>query len=346
MPALPSLITDHTVLPIIVAPMFLVSGPDLVLAACRAGVIGAFPAPNARTVDVLDDWLGHISRGVAEARQSGSRARVAPWAVNLVVHRSYGRLPAELDLALKYRAPLVITALGSPRAVVDAVHSYGGLVFADVNSLTFAHKAAEAGVDGLILVAAGAGGHTGQMAGFAFVEAVREFWDGYLVLAGGISTGRGVRAAQTLGADLAYLGTRFIAARESLASDDYRQMLVEATYDDIVLSDSFTGIPAHFLKPSIRRAGLDPDRLKPRAAVNFDDPQANTKAWRDVWSAGQGVGMVKRVETVAEIVARLRVEYAEAVRWERAGDAWTSLTEDEGRTTDALSPSSVFRPPS
>ena len=322
MPALPPLITDHTVLPIIVAPMFLVSGADLVLAACRAGVIGSFPAPNARTVEVLDDWLGRISAGVAEARPAEA-GRVAPWAVNLVVHRSYGRLPAELDLALKYRPPLVITALGSPRAVVDAVHSYGGLVFADVNSLTFARKAAEAGVDGLILVAAGAGGHTGHMAGFAFVEAVREFWDGTLVLAGGISTGRGVRAAQTLGADLAYLGTRFIAARESLASDDYRQMLVEATYDDIVLSDSFTGIPAHFLKPSIRRAGLDPDQLKPRAAVNFDDPQANTKAWRDIWSAGQGVGMVKRVETVAEIVARLRAEYAEAVCWERAGDAWT-----------------------
>lgn len=325
MPAqLPEQVTQQTVLPLIAAPMFLVSGPDLVLAACKAGIIGAFPAPNARTIGILDNWLSCITTGLVAARAQSPQQRIGPFAANLIVHRSYQRRQAELELVIKYRPPIVITALGSPEPVVEAIHSYGGLVFADVNSLRFARKAAEAGVDGLVLVSAGAGGHTGMMTGFAFVDAVREFWDGIIVLAGGISTGRGIRAAQALGADLAYMGTRFIATTESLASDDYRQMLLDATVEDLICSDSFTGVPANFLRPSIRRAGLDPDNLKPKEkTINFDNPYSEAKAWRDIWSAGQGVGTIKQVQSVAGLVATLRQEYTEAVRRERAGDAWT-----------------------
>lgn len=310
---LPSFITSQTVLPLIVAPMFLVSGPDLVLAACRAGVIGSFPAPNARTPEILDEWLTHLTAELA----ADSAVKIAPYAANLVVHRSYKRRDADLEVVVKHQAPIVITALGSPRDVVEAVHGYGGLVFADVNSVKFARKAAEAGVDGLILVAAGAGGHTGEMTGFAFVEAVREFWDGYLVLAGGLSTGRAIRAAQTLGADLAYMGTRFIATEESLASDDYRQMLVSATVEDLVLSDALTGIPANWLIPSLKKAGYDTDNMVKGNMINFDNPHADTKAWRDTWSAGQGVGMVKAVQPIAEVVAQLQREYREAVESEK-----------------------------
>lgn len=323
---LPDFITQNTVLPLIAAPMFLVSGPDLVLASCQAGVIGSFPAPNARTIEILDEWLARITTSLAASPHPPVAASpprpIAPWAINLVVHRTYQRQQAELELVLKYQPPLVITALGSPRAVVDAIHSYGGLVFADVNSVTYARKAAEAGVDGLILVCAGAGGHTGQVSPFAFIEAVRRFWDGYVVLAGAISRGRAIRAVQTLGADLAYMGTRFIATQESLASHDYRQMLVEANVEDIVLSAAITGIPANFLKPSLRRAGYDPEQMAHGATVNFDNPHGEAKAWRDIWSAGQGVGSVQQVQTVAELVAELQAEYGEAVRQEMQADSW------------------------
>lgn len=321
---LPEFITKHTVLPLIAAPMFLVSGPDLVIASCQAGVIGSFPAPNARTVEILDEWLARITTERAAATPSPSHP-IAPWAINLVVHRTYQRQQAELELVLKYQPPLVITALGSPRAVVAAIHSYGGLVFADVNSISYARKAAEADVDGLVLVCAGAGGHTGQVAPFAFIEAVRQFWDGYLVVAGSISRGRAIRAVQTLGADLAYMGTRFIATQESLVSDDYRQMLVDATVEDIVLSAAITGIPANFLKPSLRRAGYNPDNMAQGTTINFDNPHGEAKAWRDIWSAGQGVGAVQHVQTVAELVAELQADYRAAVCRELQSDSWTPL---------------------
>jgi nitronate monooxygenase len=309
--------------------MFLVSGPDLLIAACQAGIIGSFPAPNARTTEILDQWLAHITTALAPSPHlpiSASplrRVAPSPWAINLVVHRTYQRQQAELELVLKYKPALVITALGSPRAVVEAIHSYGGLVFADVNSVMYARKAAEVGVDGLILVSAGAGGHTGQVSPIAFVEEVRRFWDGYVVLAGAISCGRAIRAAQTLGADLAYMGTRFIATQESQASHDYRQMLVESSLEDIVLSAAITGIPANFLKPSLRQAGYDPDKMTQSAAVNFDNPHGDAKAWRDIWSAGQGVGSIQRVQTVAELVADLQAEYRDAIRREREEDSWT-----------------------
>lgn len=323
---LPDSIREHTALPVIAAPMFLVSGPDLVLATCRAGVIGSFPAPNARTLETLDGWMARISTGLAEAKAANPHQRVAPWAANIVVHRSYLRLRDELDLVVKYRAPLVITALGSPAPVVEAVHSYGGLVLADVNSVGFAAKAARTGVDGLILVSAGAGGHTGMVSSFAFVDAVRSFWDGILVVAGGISNGRGIRAAQVLGADLAYMGTRFIATTESQASDDYRQMLVDSSLEDIVMTNAFTGVNANMLKPSIRRKGLDPDNLKPKDKIDFDDPQGAMKAWKDIWSAGQGVNSIKRITPVAELIAELRREYAQALAEERQPNPWSDLS--------------------
>lgn len=328
---LPTSITQHTVLPVIAAPMFLVSGPELVLAACRAGIIGSFPTANARTPAILDQWMQQIKDALAEMPESPTQP-VAPWAANLVVHRTNARLAEDLALVLRHQPPIVITALGSPAHVVGAIHDYGGLVLADVNSVAYARKAAATGVDGLILVSAGAGGHTGMLAGFAFVEAVREFWDGPLVLAGAIATGRAIRAAQVLGADLVYLGTRFIATHESLAQPEFRQMLVEATAEDIILTNAFTGIPANMLRPSIRRMGLDPDRLKPKRSIDFTDPQASTKAWKDIWSAGQAVGSTRAVQSLAEVVTELRHDYAAALRAERQDDPWTRLALDDGPT--------------
>lgn len=306
---LPSFITEHTVLPAIAAPMFLVSGTELVIAACRAGVIGAFPAPNTRTIEILDQWMTQISHDLAVAQSDAPERKIAPWAANLVVHRSNPRLQADLDLVVKHRAPIVITALGSPAPVVEAVHSYGGIVLADVNSVAFAAKAAKTGVDGLVLVASGAGGHTGHTTPFAFVDAVRQFWDGIIVLGGGISTGRSIRAAQVLGADLAYLGTRFIATSESMASPDYKHMLIDATPDDLILTDAFTGVKANFIRQSIVKAGLDPENLQPKGSINFDYAQADIKAWRDIWSAGQGIGTINTIESVADVVAHLQAEY-------------------------------------
>lgn len=319
---LPDFIVNQTTLPVIAAPMFLVSGPDLVIATCQAGVIGSFPAPNARTLETLDSWLKKVTTELAAAKALNPHQKIAPWAANIAVHRSYLRLRDELDLLVKYKAPIVITALGSPAAVVEVVHSYGGIVLADVNSVTFAAKAARTGVDGLILVSAGAGGHTGMVSSFAFVDAVRSFWDGILVVAGGISNGRGIRAAQVLGADLAYMGTRFIATQESMASQEYRQMLVDSNVEDLIVTTAFTGVPANMLKPSIRLKGLDPDNLKPKDKIDFDDPQGAMKAWKDIWAAGQGLNSIKSIAPAAELIADLRREYAEAVAQERQPNPW------------------------
>ncbi len=297
-------------LPVVAAPMFLVSGPDMVIAACRNGIIGSFPAPNARTIDVLEEWMDRITREINAPGPSGT---TNVWAQNLVVHKTYERLQAELDLVAKYKPPIVVTALGSPRDVVETVHGYGGLVIADVNSVKFARKAAAVGVDGLALVSAGAGGHTGSMAGFAFVPAVREFFDGVIILAGSIGNGRAIRAAEVLGADLVYVGTTFIAAEESLASDDYKNMLIDSQFTDLILSNSFTGGYAYYLRPSIEKAGLDPDHLPPKERMNLAGSQNKIKAWKDVWSAGQGLGTIHAVEPVSAIVARLRDEYESAL---------------------------------
>jgi nitronate monooxygenase len=300
-------------LPLICAPMFLVSGPDLVIATCRNGVIGSFPAPNARPLDVLDAWMARVARELDDARRAEPAARIAPWSINLVVHSSYDRLPAELELVQRHRPPIVITALGSPARVVDTVHAYGGLVLADVGSIAMARKAAQAGVDGLILVSSGAGGHTGSVSPFVFVEVVRQFFDGIVVLAGGLCTGAAIRAAEIAGADLADIGTLFIAARESLAADDYRQMVVEAGVDDLVLTKAFTGANAYYLRRSIERAGLDPDNLSGKTAMNWGQSDTQLKAWKDIWSAGQSVAAVHRVESASEIIARLRSEYLQSL---------------------------------
>lgn len=294
----------HLRLPAIAAPMFLVSGPDLVVASCNAGIVGALPAANARTNPDLDRWLAEI-RAAVGSQPAGS------WAVNLVANKRNPRIDDDLALVCKYQVPLVITALGSPAAVIEAVHGYGGLVFADVISVAQARKAAEWGVDGLMLVCAGAGGHTGQLSPFAFVPEVRSFWDGYIVAGGGIGDGAGIRGALALGADLASLGTRFIAAEESMASPAYRTMLVEAHSADIICTDAFTGIPNNMLRPSIVKAGIDPDAIPPeyRSTLNFADPHSGAKAWRDIWSAGHGVGAIHGVQPTAAIVAALQAQF-------------------------------------
>ncbi len=303
---LPDCLKGKLKLPLIAAPMFLVSGPDLVVAACQQGIVGGFPTPNARTPAILDEWLDDVANRLADVPDAG------PLAANLVVHPSNDRLEDDLALVEKYKVPLVITALGSPRKIVDRVHAYGGAVFADVNSVRFARKAADAGVDGLVLVAAGAGGHTGNMTGFAFVPAVREFFDGTIVLGGGIGDGRAIKAAEVLGADLAYMGTRFIATNESLAHSDYRQMLVDSTIDDLILTNAVTGVHANWLRQSLIAAGMNPNALEKDPDVNFTDPQSGVKRWANTWSAGHGVGVIDRVESVQSLVGQLHREYQSA----------------------------------
>ena len=319
-------------LPVVAAPMFLVSGPELVVAACRAGIVGAFPTPNARPIEVLDDWMRRITEGLADARASlGPDAVIGPWAANLVTHRSNQRLPDDLALVAKYRPPIVITALGSPKPAIDVVHGYGGIVIADVVNLTLAQKAVAAGADGLACVSSGAGGHTGHLSPFAFVGAVREFFDGLVIVGGGIGDGWGVAGAVAAGADLVYMGTRFIPTAESLARPEYKQMIVDGTVDDLVVSAGLTGTPASWLKPSLRANGLDPDALPAAPPRNYDSSQdLAAKRWKDVWAAGQGLGAVKAVEPVAAVVDRLEAGWRAACeRFEslapRAGADWRKV---------------------
>ncbi len=290
-------------LPVIQAPMFLVSGPAMVIAACRAGIIGSFPTQNVRSDAELEDWLTAIDAA------TGERGGCAPYAVNLIVHASYPRRDADLEAVLRHRPRIVITALGSPRSIVDAVHAYGGVVLADVISVALARKALDAGADGLVLVAAGAGGHTGTVTAMALVDEVRRFFPGPLVLGGGIGSGRAIRAAQVLGADLAYMGTRFLATTESMVSEAQKRMLVASGSSDIVCSDAFTGVNANWLRPSVVAAGHDPKTLT-RGQIDFS--RQDQKRWRDLWSAGQGVGSVDRICPVAEVVEQLLAEYRAA----------------------------------
>ena len=300
-------------LPVFAAPMFLISGPEMVLAACRAGIVGAFPTPNARPIAQLGAWMQQITEGVAAARDE--LGTVGPWCANLVTHSSNTRLAEDLALVARFKPPVVVTALGSPKPAIEVVHSYGGLVFADVTSIGLARKAVAAGADGLACVSAGAGGHTGSLSPFAFVSAVREFFDGHIVVGGGISDGWGVAGAMAAGADFVYMGTRFIPSAESLAPAAYKQMIVDGTVDDLVVSAGITGTPASWLKPSLRANGLDPDNLPDAPGRQYDSNQGTAgKKWADVWAAGQGLGAVRAVEPVATIVERLAGEYAAAMQ--------------------------------
>ncbi|MFS1524670.1 NAD(P)H-dependent flavin oxidoreductase [Microbulbifer sp. 2304DJ12-6] len=287
--------------------MFLVSGPEMVLASCEAGIVGSFPAPNARTLQDLNGWLRRITEALT------AKSLAIPWAINLVMHRSNSRRHEELALAAEYRVPLVITALGSPREAVDRVHRYGGKVYADVVSLELARKAAASGVDGLALVCTGAGGHTGHISPFAFVEEVRGFFDGEIILSGAIGNGRAVRAAQVLGADYVYMGTRFIPTHESLAQRAYKQMLVGASGADIVTSDAITGVKANWLRNSLVRGGYDPDNMPDAAEIDFLKAAGDVKRWRDIWSAGQGVGAITQIQSIAQVVEQLTTEYQVAM---------------------------------
>jgi nitronate monooxygenase len=295
---------DTLRLPVFAAPMFLVTGPDMVIAACKAGIGGAFPTPNCRTVEDLDAWMDRITG----ALKPGD----APWIANMITHSTNARLAEDLRLVAQYKPPVVITALGSPRPVMETVKSYGGLVFADVISMKLARKAAEAGVDGLACVSAGAGGHTGHLSPFAFIPAVRDFFDGYIAVGGGVGDGAGIAGAIAAGADLVYMGTRFLATTESMAQPAYKQMVIDAGPDDLVVSAAVTGTPASWLKPSLRAAGQDPDNLGDPAERNYAAGGDN-KRWRDIWAAGQGVDSVKAVEPISEVVDQLEREYLAAV---------------------------------
>ena len=299
-------------LPVICSPMFIVSNPKLVIAQCMAGVIGSMPALNARPQDVLDGWLEEISSTLADARARNPEARIAPYAINQIVHQSNDRLQADMEVCAKYKVPLIITSLRAPNAVVDAVHDWGGKVFHDVTTLRHAEKALEAGVDGLILVAAGAGGHAGTLSPFALLSEIRSIYDGPLILSGAISTGEGVLAARAMGADFAYMGTRFIASTEANAPEAYKDMIVQASASDVLYTPFFTGIPGNYLKASITASGLDPANLPAEQQSDRNFGSTRVKPWKDVWGAGQGVGGIDSVASTADIVARLREEYARA----------------------------------
>ncbi|MEJ0002593.1 MAG: nitronate monooxygenase family protein [Pararobbsia sp.] len=314
--ALPAVLQDLA-LPVVAAPMFIVSYPELVLAQCKAGIVGAFPALNARPAEALDDWLTQIDEALASFKAAHPGAKVGPVAVNQIVHASNARLEHDIRVCLEHRVPIFITSLRAPpREMIDAVHAYGGIVLHDVINLRHAQKALEAGVDGLILVAAGAGGHAGTLSPFALVGEVRRMFDGPLVLSGAIATGGAILAAQAMGADLAYVGTRFIATQEAHATAHYKNAIVEASAADIVYTNLFTGVHGNYIKQSILNAGLDPNHLpeSDKTHMDFGDGGAKAKAWRDIWGAGQGVGLMDDVPSVAELVSRLVAEYEAARR--------------------------------
>ena len=313
--ALPAILKDRLTLPAIGSPLFIISNPNLVLEQCKAGIVGSFPALNARPAEMLEEWLKHIREELDAYDAARPNQPAAPFAVNQIVHRSNARLDHDLDLCVKYRVPIVITSLGAREDVNKAVHSYGGIVLHDVINNKFAHKAIEKGADGLIAVAAGAGGHAGTLSPIALVHEIREWWDGPLILSGAIATGGAIVAAQAMGADLAYIGSAFIATHEANAPDNYKQMIVDSSAEDIVYTNLFTGVHGNYLKGSIVTAGLDPANLPESDAskMNFADGSSKPKTWRDIWGAGQGVGAVTQVVSAAELIARLKREYHETL---------------------------------
>ena len=313
---LPRLFDGKLALPAIGAPLFIVSGPELVIAQCKAGIVGAFPALNARPKEMLEEWIVRIKAELADYQRAHPGRPVAPFAVNQIVHASNDRLEHDIAVCVKHEVPIMITSLRPPAEVVRAAHRYGGIVLHDVISLRHAEKAAEQGVDGLILVCAGAGGHAGTLSPFALLPEVRRFFPGIIALSGAIATGRSILAAQALGADLAYIGTRFIATREANAPERYKEMIVSSAASDIVYTNLFTGVHGNYLKPSILAAGLDPEDLPvaDKSKMNFGSGGSmKAKAWRDIWGSGQGVGSIIDAPPVAEVVARLEAEYREAL---------------------------------
>ena len=298
-------------IPVIGAPLFIIAQPDLVIAQCKAGIVGAFPALNARPPEVLDDWLIRIKSELHQAKIDHPDRPIAPFAVNQIVHHSNDRLQRDVDLCVKHQVPIVITSLRPPGEVVDAVHSYNGLVFHDVISVRHAQKAIEMGVDGLILVCAGAGGHAGLMSPFALITEVRQFWDGPLILSGAMSKGEHVFAALAMGADMAYMGTRFIASKEAVASPEYKQSLVQSEASDIIYTNLFTGVHGNYLRSSIADAGFDPDNLPQAEKSSMNFSNTSSKAWRDIWGAGQSVSGIDSVEPVQDIVDRMVLEFAQ-----------------------------------
>lgn len=319
--AVPALFGDLAI-PAIASPMFLASGPDLVVEVCKAGLVGTFPALNQRSSKGYEAWLDEIEQRLAVAAGDAAR-RPAPFGVNLIVHKSNARLTADLELTVKHKVPLVITSLGAAREVVAAVHSYGGLVFHDVVNVRHARKAAEAGVDGIIAVCAGAGGHGGALSPFALVPEIASWFSGTIVLSGAMSTGRHIAAARMLGADMAYLGTRFLATRECMVSEAHKQMVVEAVADDIIYTPKISGVPANFLRQSLVASGIDPTQLAQGGSPDMD---TQAKAWKTIWSAGHGAGSVRDIPSAAELCRRLIDEYRAAWRVTDAGAGPARIT--------------------
>lgn len=312
---IPDSIKDNISIPVIGAPLFLISVPDLVIAQCKAGIIGSFPALNARPQHVLEEWIVRIKTELKEYQEQNPEKKVAPFAVNQICHGSNDRLQGDMEICVKHEVPIIITSLRPPAEVVEAAHSYGGLVFHDVINVRHAKKAADMGVDGLILVCAGAGGHAGALSPFALLREVKSWFDGTIILSGSIGDGYSVASALALGADFAYLGTRFIATHEANAEPEYKQMLIESSANDIVYSNLFTGVLGNYLKPSIQNAGLDPDNLPTadKSAMNFGSGgNTDSKAWKDIWGSGQGIGLIEDAPTVESLVERIRAEFNEA----------------------------------
>jgi nitronate monooxygenase len=313
---LPKILQNDLSIPVIGSPLFLVSGPELVIAQCKAGIVGSFPALNARPQYVLEEWLIRIKEELAHAKAENPELPIAPYAVNQICHASNDRLMGDMELCVKHEVPIIITSLRPPEEIVTAAHSYGGLVYHDVISVRHAKKAAEQGVDGLILVCAGAGGHAGTLSPFALVREVREFFDGTIILSGSISSGSAVASSLALGADLAYLGTRFIATEEANADQGYKDMLIDSVADDIIYSSLFTGVHGNYLKGSVENAGLDPNNLPEadKSSMNFGSGgNTDAKAWKDIWGSGQGIGSIKDSPSVQTLVDQLTSEFKEAV---------------------------------
>ena len=314
--ALPEILKGNLRVPVVGSPLFLVSGPELVIAQCKAGIVGSFPALNARPAEVLDEWLTRINTELAEYKAANPDAIVAPYAVNQICHGSNDRLMQDMETCVKHQVPIIITSLRPPAEIVEAAHSYGGLVFHDVINVKHARKAVEEGVDGLILVCAGAGGHAGALSPFALLREVKEWFDGTILLSGAIGDGFCVASALAMGADLAYMGTRFIATEEANADQGYKDMLISSAADDVVYSSLFTGVMGNYLAPSITAAGLDPNNLPEadKSKMNFGSGgNMKSKAWKDIWGSGQGIGGIQDVEPVEAVVGRLENEYREAI---------------------------------